>query len=45
MGIGRIHLFTLDQEPLHARMGRETIESTVWQDCACVIMVKNFGAG
>jgi len=45
MGIGRVQLFTLDQESLDARMGWEATESTVWQDRACVIMAKNLGAG
>ncbi len=45
MGIGRLYLFTLDQELLYARMGWETIECTVWHDRACVIMAKNPGAG
>ena len=40
-GISRLYLFTLDQEPLYARLGWKVLEHVVWHERDCVIMVKD----
>jgi GNAT superfamily N-acetyltransferase len=43
MGIPRLYLFTLDQEPLYAHLGWGVFEEAEWHGRSCVIMAKTLG--